>query len=405
MKILFVLKSFAAGGVERITLVLSRMLAQRGHEVTLAVFRNQGALADKVPREVRLHVLESSTTLAGRAFALRANPMSLAQMARPVLLTAKSDRSLRYLPGLTRLLREQQPDAVVAAMPYVNLVVLWARGLAGTRSRVLVMEHIEISQYLAEREGWRHKYLLPLMGRSYPKAEVVGAVSNGVAEDLVRSSGIDRNLVRILYNPVVTDEMRVMADQPVEHPWFQSGALPVVLNVGRLAEQKDHVTLLQAFAKVRSKRRLRLVILGAASSKEKTAERQSELMALASDLGVEDDVYLPGFDANPYAYMAKAAVFVLSSRYEGLPTVLVEAMACGCPVVSTACPGSVEILAGSRYGQIVPIGDVDALGEAIITSLDSPPNEEALKRRSLDFSAECSVEQYEGVLAGQHREG
>jgi glycosyltransferase involved in cell wall biosynthesis len=394
------LKSLAAGGVERITLTLSRMLAERGHEVTLAVFRNQGPLAQEVPPEVRLRVLEPGTFLAGRVLALRADPWSLAQMARPVLLAAKADRTLRYLPGLSRLFREEAPDAVVAAMPYVNLVALWARGLAGVRSRLLVMEHIEISQYLAERKGWRHQHLLPLMRQNYPAAEVVGAVSKGVAEDLVRSSGIDSKLVRVLYNPVVTDEMQVMADQPVEHPWFRKDAPPVVLNVGRLAEQKDHVTLLRAFAKARATRPLRLVILGAAGSDDKTAERKSELLGLTRDLGVDQDVLLPGFMSNPYAYMAKAAVLVLSSRYEGLPTVLVEAMACGCPVVSTACPGSAEILGDGKYGRLSPIGDPDGLAQSIIATLDSEPDECALRQRSSDFSAERSVAHYESILAG-----
>jgi glycosyltransferase involved in cell wall biosynthesis len=403
VKIVFLLKSFAAGGVERITLVLGRMLVQRGHDVTLAVFRNQGPLAQEVPPEVRLQALEPSTSIAGRALALRSDPSSLTQMARPVLLAAKADRTLRYLPGLRRLLREEQPDAIVAAMPYVNLVALWARGLARTRSRLLVMEHIEISQYLAERKGWRHQYLLPLIRRSYPKADIVGAVSRGVAEDLARSSGIDRELVRVLYNPVVTGELRAMADQPVEHPWFRTDAPPVVLNVGRLAEQKDHVTLLRAFAKVRAIRPARLVILGSAGTDQKTAERQSELMSLARDLGVEHDVSLPGFVSNPYAFMAKASVFVLSSRYEGLPTVLVEAMACGCPVVSTACPGSVEILEEGRYGTIAPIGDVEALAQSIVATLDSNPDQEALRQRSLDFSAERSVAHYESLLAGREQ--
>jgi glycosyltransferase involved in cell wall biosynthesis len=265
------------------------------------------------------------------------------------------------------------------------------------------MEHIEISHFLRERKGWRHKYLLPLIHRSYPAAEVIGAVSKGVADDLVRSSGIESKLVRVLYNPVVTDEMRVMADQPVEHPWFQPDAPPVILNVGRLAEQKDHVTLLHAFANARAKRPLRLVILGAASSNDKTVERQSELMGLARDLGVEQHVSLPGFVSNPYAYMARSSVFVLSSRYEGLPTALVEAMACGCPVVSTACPGSVEILGDGKYGKLAAIGDAEELGRSIIASLDSKPDEGALRQRILDFSAERSVARYESILAGTGR--
>lgn len=398
MKILFLLKSFASGGVERVTLVLSRMLAERGHDVALAVFRNQGPLASEVFDRVRLSALASGPTILGRLLALRADPSSIAQMALPVLGAAKADRTLRYLPSLVRLLREEAPDAVVAAMPYVNLAALWARSVAGVGARIMVMEHIEISQYLAERRGWRHDRLLPLLHRTYPKAEVIGAVSRGVADDLARSSGIDRRLVRVVYNPVVTDAMLTMAESSVEHPWFRADATPVVLSAGRLAEQKDHVTLLKAFARVRARREARLVILGTAGSQDKTAQRQAELMDLARALGVQEDVDLPGFVSNPYAFMAKASVFVLSSRYEGLPTVLVEAMACGCPVVSTACPGSVEILDDGRYGRLAPIGEPEALSESILATLESEPNRNVLRRRSLDFSAERSVNHYERLL-------
>ena len=142
------------------------------------------------------------------------------------------------------------------------------------------------------------------------------------------------------------------------------------------------------------------MILGVAGSEDKTAERKSELMGLARDLGVEQDVSLPGFVSNPYAYMSKASVFVLSSRYEGLPTVLVEAMACGCPVVSTACPGSVEILSDGKYGKLVAIGDAEELARSIITTLESESDKSALRLRSLDFSAERSVVHYESILTG-----
>src|SRR5262249_43075680 len=146
------------------------------------------------------------------------------------------------------------------------------------------------------------------------------------------------------------------------HPWFRPSAPPVVLGAGRLHAQKDFPTLLRAFAQVRAKREARLMILGEA----KCAEYRTELMALAAQLGIADDVMLPGFVANPFAYMARAAVFVLSSAWEGLPTVLIEALASGCPVVSTACPsGPREILENGKYGPLVPVGDDTALANAI----------------------------------------
>lgn len=400
MNIVFLLKSLTAGGVERITLSLSSLLVARGHTVTLAVMRNEGALAGEIPPGVQFFELERRSSALGRLMAFRAGPGSVLQLARPVLLAAKTDRSLSYLGSLIRLFGERQPDAIVAATPYANLLAVWARRLSKLQSRVLVMEHVEISKYLKERTGWRHRYLLPLMGRCYAGADVIGAVSGGVADDLAHSSGLSRELIRVVYNPVVTDELTGMSNEAVAHPWFADDSVETVLSVGRLADQKDHATLLRAFAKARKQRELRLVILGSAGSPEKTRERQDELMCLARELGVEQDVWLPGFVSNPYAYMSKADVFALSSLYEGLPTVLVEAMACGCPVVSTACPGAVEILQGGKFGKIAPIGDVDKLAESILSTLDEGMDRTALLNRSQRFSAERAAAEYESILAG-----
>jgi glycosyltransferase involved in cell wall biosynthesis len=202
-----------------------------------------------------------------------------------------------------------------------------------------------------------------------------------------------------IYNPVVTAELFKMAREVPDHPWFESGAPPVVLGVGRLARQKDFPTLLQAFARLRSERPVRLMILGQANNQRTTVERQAELRALAGKLGVADEVALPGFVHNPYAYMAHAAVFVLSSRFEGLPTVLIEALACGLPVVSTDCPnGPAEILENGKYGALVPVGDAFALAKAISATLDAPPDRGQLRTRALVFTVDQAVEKYEKVL-------
>jgi glycosyltransferase involved in cell wall biosynthesis len=172
-----------------------------------------------------------------------------------------------------------------------------------------------------------------------------------------------------------------------------------VLGVGRIGRQKDFATLIRAFARVRAQRAARLVILGEAKNAAKHAERVARLRELAEQLGVAADVELPGFAANPFAYMARAAVFALSSRYEGLGNVLIEAMACGCPVVSTDCPvGPSEILAGGRYGRLVPVGDDAALADAILRTLDEPPAAALLRARAGDFSVERAVDGYLAAL-------
>jgi glycosyltransferase involved in cell wall biosynthesis len=194
---------------------------------------------------------------------------------------------------------------------------------------------------------------------------------------------------------VVTPELEGLARAPVAHPWFAGEGPPVLLGAGRFVAQKDFSTLLEAFARVRAVRPARLMILG--GSKRPVRERR--LRALAEHLGVGADVALPGLVANPFACMARASAFVLSSRWEGLPGVLIEAMACGCPVVSTDCPsGPREILAGGMYGPLVPVGDAAALAEAILRVLAAPPDRVRLRARAAQFSVERAVDRYLAVL-------
>jgi len=162
--------------------------------------------------------------------------------------------------------------------------------------------------------------------------------------------------------------------------------------VGRLTEQKDFSTLLQAFAQVRAQRQARLLLLG-------EGEMRDELTALGLALGIAKDLSLHGFTNNPFAYMARAAVFVLSSAYEGLPGVLIQALACGCPVVSTDCPsGPSEILENGQYGRLVPVGDPAAMAQAILSTLEAPPDRGLLQKQASLFSVDRAVEQYLEVL-------
>jgi glycosyltransferase involved in cell wall biosynthesis len=174
------------------------------------------------------------------------------------------------------------------------------------------------------------------------------------------------------------------------------------MSAGRLGRAKDFPTLIRAFARVRAARPARLVIFGQGKSEAKTAKSIARLLALAGGFGVAADVALPGFVANPLAYMARAATFALSSINEGLPGVLIQAMACGCPVVSTDCPsGPAEILAGGRYGRLVPPGDDKALAQAILATLEAPPPPALLRERAGYFSVARAVAQYERLMLGE----
>jgi len=232
-------------------------------------------------------------------------------------------------------------------------------------------------------------WILPTL---YRRADSIIAVSDGVAENLslLRAGAEDRIIV--VQNGVDLSQIDAKAEAPVDQPWLQGDGTPVLLAVGRLVAKKDYPTLLEAFAIVRRTCPARLIILGDGSEHDR-------LQVLARKLDVEAFVSMPGFRANPFAYLARASLYVLSSVYEGMPSSLIEALACGCPAVSTDCPsGPSEILDNGRYGALVPVSDPRALAEAVIESLRRPRQSEQLRARAAHFSAEACVERYLQVL-------
>jgi glycosyltransferase involved in cell wall biosynthesis len=300
------------------------------------------------------------------------------------LVDLKAARMLSCIPELARYLRRERPQAVVSALNFANVVAIWTRRLAGVPSRVLVNEQNTISRAAPASSRRRQRLTPHLVRRFYPWADHIIGNSRGVVEDLIQVTGLPRERIRLLYNPVVTPEVRRKALEPLDHPWFMPGEPPVILAVGRLTQQKDFPTLLQAFAQERRARPARLLILGEGPDRPK-------LEALVNVLGLSADVALPGFVQNPYAYMRRAGVYVLSSRWEGLPTVLIEALYCGNPVVATDCPsGPQEILAGGKHGALVSMGDAAALAAAITAALSgqvAPPAPESWQPYALETVA------------------
>ena len=388
-----VIRSLYGGGMERTAVALAEAFAERGCHASLFVGVAAGALLPSVPRSVELVPLASSPPLVGRAFAIAADRRGLREL-RPLLLGA-APRMLSRLPSLVRRLRERRPDVLLALGTQSNLAALWARRFRGVAAAVAVSEHNTMS--VVARRGFRRAYPT-LVRRAYPEADAIIAVSDGVAGDLARVAGIPRERIVAIHNPVVSAALIEGARASPPHGWLAPGGPPVVLAAGRLHRQKDFPTLLRAFARVAARRPARLVVLG------EGAER-SRLERLARALRIETEVALPGFVANPYAWMARAAAFVLSSAWEGFGNVLVEALACGCPVVSTDCPsGPAEILEQGALGPLVPVGDPVALADAILGVLEKPPDRERLRARAARFSVDVCADRYlEVLLAARER--
>lgn len=277
-----------------------------------------------------------------------------------------------------------------------NFPPIIAKRVARVRTRVVIQEVSQPSLVFEGLKGraWEARVAAHLGYRwLYPRADAVVAVSKGVAEELRQITPIPPKRLHVIYNPAITDDFYQKADMPVEHPWFQKGQPPVVLGVGRLQPVKGYDVLLRAFSQVVQRMPARLVILG-------EGDERSRLEQLACELNLKELVDMPGFDPNPFRYMRRAGVFVLPSRTEGMPVALIQALASGCPVVSTRSSSGVgEVLNGEQYGLVVPVDDVDALANAIVRVLQgeqrhAPP--EWLEQ----FRIEHIAEQYLRVMLG-----
>jgi glycosyltransferase involved in cell wall biosynthesis len=385
------------------TLALAKRCIALGHRVDLVVLRDRGPLADSLPPDLRRVPLARRGSFRRRLLPLRADPLGAAALARPVLLARHTDWQLAYLASLRDYLAHERPDGLLTGTPRLNILAVLARRLARVPTRLLLSERTAPSHDgIGSDPLWRKRHLPALMRRSYAEADAVIAVSNGVAQDLAILTGLSAKQITTIYNPVVGPELATLAAAPVAHPWLEESGPPVILGAGRLTDQKDFPTLVRAFARLRASRPARLIILGNAGRPVLTAERMEALTSLAKSLGVEADLDLPGYVENPVAWMAKASLFVLSSAWEGFGNVLVEAMACGCPVVSTNSPsGPAEILDGGRYGRLVPVGDDEALAEAMAATLDAPPSPALLRGRAGEFTVERAADAYLAALFGR----
>lgn len=360
------LPSLNPGGVQRVMLNLARGLTERGQRVDLVLAQAEGPFLNQIPAGVRLVDLRASRVLAS-------------------------------FPALVKYLLREQPTAMLAAQTHCNLVALLARRMALPGMRLIISEHGHVTSALQSSRRFAERFYPFLMRMFYHLADRIVAVSYGAAADLAKRAGLQPEKITVIYNPVVTPDMDVLMCTPLVHPWFAANQPPVILAVGRLDSTKDYPTLLHAYAILRSRRLVRLVILG-------EGLQRHELQSMVAKLHIAADVYMPGFADNPFAYMARCAVFVLSSRWEGFGNVLVEAMACGAQVVSTDCPsGPAEILENGRYGRLVPVGDPYVLAAAIETALDNPIPVEQVHARAFTFSIPAAVEKYfQLLIVAQH---
>lgn len=348
--------SFRLGGAERVAVNLIAGLHERGIPVEAVVAHADGPLACSVPSDVPVIDL------------------NVARLRSAILPLASYFRDVR-------------PRAVISHVHHLNAAVVCARTLSRPSIPLVLVEHNTLEEKLGSaqvRPGLRR-----LLRWAYTRRHVsVVGVSHGVADSLARALSIPRRAIEVIANPVVDREFHTRAEQHAGHPWCTDGTVPLIVSVGRMVPHKDFAVLLSAFAMLRERRTARLLILGDGPCRD-------ELLTMRSTLPCAADVDLPGAVDNPLPYFRSAHLVALASRFEGLPTVLIEALACGCPCVATDCrSGPREILADGRYGLLTPVGDAGALAAALDQALNRTWDHPALARHGAEYSVDAAVERY-----------
>lgn len=364
IKTMFFAASLRGGGAERVTVHLLTYLDRNRFDPTLVLVQPEGEFLHSVPTDVEVISLN-----------------------RP---------RVRYaVPDLIRLLRARKPDVLVSIMRHANATAVVAKLLARSPARIVLTEHSFLSRSVsAESKSVLRMLISRLL---YPSSDRVVTVSHGVAADLVSTLSLSPGKTVTIYNPVVGDSLQALMREEVSHPWFSSDrAAPVILGCGRLTTEKGFRYLVEALSLIRGDTDARLAIIG-------KGPQRSALKALVDDLELSNRVELLGFQPNPYKFMARADLFVLSSLWEGLGLVLIESMACGTPVISTDCPsGPGEVITDGVDGLLVPPRDPEALSDAIVRVLEDRHLADQLRRngqrRAQDFTVDRSVRQYEELF-------
>ena len=361
LRIALVIPHLGGGGAERSVLKLARGLIERGHGVDILVFKKINTLEDEFPPQARQFILKP-----GRANGFRDRAHLARRFGFRILRFLRRDL-LGDARSVAAYIDEERPDCILPSLPRAKSAVLLALCFTNLNPVTIPTVH---SVLMNRKRRFRKLYSI-----LFPKADHIVTVSDGVADNAALKLGIPRERISRIHNPADIAEIELLARAVPDHPWMSDDDPPIILSAGRLARVKDFPTLLRAFGQVSRNREVRLIILGEGSWRNRLGN-------MIRKMGLQEKVSLPGWVSNPYAFMSRASMFVLSSKFEGLGNVLIEAMACGCPCVSTNCPaGPAEILDNGRFGPLVPVGNDSALAAAMERVLDSPPRQGRVARQ------------------------
>ncbi|MBL1215448.1 MAG: glycosyltransferase [Ignavibacteriae bacterium] len=366
LKIAVFVANLYGGGAERMMLNLAKGFAEKGIETQLVLAIAEGPYLKDIPSSIEVIDFESKKVLYS-------------------------------INKLRKYLVEQKPDVLISTLSRVNIAAIIAKSLAGVNTKLILREANTFSVYLDSNKSIWDKIIDSMIKILYRRGDKIVAVSEGVADDLKKTLPRLKSKITVIYNPVIDEEVFERADEPVDNDWFNDEEIPVIIGVGRISEQKDFSTLIKAFNIVSQQKEIRLLILGKYNEND---QEYVKLIELINELGISDKVKFEGFVSNPFAYLSRASVFVLSSKWEGLPGVLIQALACGCPVVSTDCPsGPNEVINNESIGYLSPVGDYEILADKIIKTLDRNIDKTILINRAKEFSVDKGAENYLKMIA------
>jgi glycosyltransferase involved in cell wall biosynthesis len=370
-KITFMLADFQSGGTEWFVLRLARGLVRHGLSPTLLVARPHGSLRPLAEKEFDV------VSLSGTGYTFF--------------------RLLKILPEVVRYLKNQKPDILFGGLTLLNIIGALAIKMSGVPTRLILVEHMRLDEPETKLYPKAKHFIKQFLVRTvYVWADKIVAVSEIAKSDLVRLAGLPASRVDVISNPIIPDDFERLVAQKPEHPWLCKGSVrprmvPVIVAVGRLLPNKDFATLFHAFAALIKTRDARLLLFG-------EGEERPPLEKLAEQLGISSNLSFAGQTDNIFGALVAADLFVLSSRRESFGNVLVEALACGTPVVSTDSGGPQEILEGGRFGFLVPTESPALLAQAMARALDEKPDRAALQKRGRSFDVETATQAYLNLI-------
>ena len=363
-KISFFLPKLTYGGAERVIIDIANNLSKRGYLIDIVLAKGGNTYIDEINPSINVVNLNSKSTF------------------------------LSFFP-LSRYIKNSSPDGIISALSHANCIVLLAKKIINHNTKIVVSERNISYLHTRNKIGFKRILLDWLIKYLYPEAKCIVTVSEGVRQSIISTYKFKEDQVRCILNPIDFKKINKLKSESILNSEIinelKSENKKLILSVGSLTAQKNYSLLIKSFKIVSEKVNCKLIILG-------EGPERANLNELCRNLKIDSkSISLPGFIANPFPYMKVSDLYVLSSLWEGLPNVLIQALACNCKIISTDCDaGPREILEDGKWGRLTKVNDINSLANAMIEELSEKNQKYSnLKMGSLNrFNIDKVTNQY-----------